>query len=103
MTDLEKVKRCAELMGYTRISAARYGGVPLFTHETGVYNPLTNKAQAFELVERLKLALYYDADVEEWWCRHLGDVVSGKYFSLGNADLCRAIVECVSKIPGEGD
>jgi len=49
MTDLEITRRCAEAMGYTKWSA-HHGGLPGFTKETGIYDPLHDKAQAFELL-----------------------------------------------------
>lgn len=56
MTDLEAVRRCAEAMGYTKISA-HHIGLPLFTSETGIYDPLTDDQQAMALVKRFDVAI----------------------------------------------
>lgn len=95
MTDLEKVTRCAERIGITGWLTQ---DDPMVTNAAGEfiepYDPLTNKAQAFELMERLKLHPVYDAEERVWHCVTLKEGIYGR-----DSDLCRAIVDCVSQIP----
>jgi hypothetical protein len=61
------------------------------------YNPLTNKAQAFELVEKLHLACHPPwSDKQAKWRVNDGTDCIGS-----NTNLCRAIVECVAAMKGK--
>lgn len=107
MDDLEIVRKCAEAMRLrvaTENSWERYAknSNQCWIHKDKLsdggmyhYDPLTNKAQAFELVEHFKLDIVSkdkDASPEEpQWGVFLDDV-----FAESN-DLKRAICECVAK------
>jgi len=98
MTRLEKLKRCAELMGLRYINPAEgYDGEIgiMLCGENGMptitYEPDRNAAQAFELQDKLRL------HIEPWkegkW------VVSQKWdVHTEHADLKTAIVDCAAKI-----
>jgi hypothetical protein len=102
MTDLEMVKLCAEAMelahavGTTKI---------VLTDEPGVtvYWPLHDKAQAFELIERLNLNIqspHPDLPVSEnnpWLVTPEFDFYKAKVWGSG-LDLARAIVTCVANM-----
>lgn len=96
MTDLEMTKLCAEEMGLNweaeqkRIAAR--DGKWLNGYETPLYDPLHDDAQAMALVKQFDLNLQPD---HEGWCvsDYTGDKVKTR-----NANLNRAIVECVAKI-----
>ena len=107
MTDAEKIRKCAETMGWSFVDSQTFadGGEWQAAHyETpkgilfaSTYDPLHNKAQAMELVERFQLNCNYDGTDGGWLViPHQIDraVAEGQSF-----DLCRAIVECVSKLP----
>lgn len=110
MTDLEMTKLCAEAMSLTLLPAYRKGtilydegqhdwnglmysrdGNHLFI-QSGAYDPLHDDAQAMALVKKFDLNLQPD---HEGWCvsDYTGDKVETR-----NADLNRAIVECVAKL-----
>ena len=105
MTDLELTKMCAEAMGLIPTGCGAH--VPLPQHDSAVrvspgkkanfwYDPLHDDAQAMALVKKLNLCIespdpYNDA--ERW------HVSTGYSETLSmNADLNRAIVECVAKM-----
>lgn len=94
MNDLEAVKLCAEAMQLScRVDEA--GRCWLYTGS--IYNPLHDKAQSFELLERYSLSI----DTQN----HLGgaphyvairdDRAAAHYM---DKDLARAIVYCVAKL-----
>ncbi len=105
MTDLEKVRLCAEAMGY---SALRYSqGVVQQSSSSGIYvvdkadqrgykeyDPLTDDAQAMALVKRFGLHIYINSFIEpNTW------VVSSKVGVAGeDTDLNRAIVSAVAAL-----
>lgn len=109
MTDLEKVKRCAERVGV--VTMERGGRLFLEPQmevlagraRVGTYWPLTNKAQAFDLVERFHM----DIDGPKW--HEEGAWAATAYGERADRDtpisiasatnLCRAIVECVAQMP----
>ena len=96
VTDLEITRLCATAMGYTSIST-NHGGLPLFTHEAGIYDPLHDKAQAMELVERFDLCLEPNSPhVAKWAVWPMND--REREYITHNHNLCRAIVECVAKM-----
>lgn len=91
MTDLEMTRLCAEVMG---AMTTRYEGLhPAGVKVHGDYNPLEDDAQAMELLKRFKLELTPNRHHGGWWvsATRLKD-------ANGNADLNRAIVECVAKM-----
>lgn len=94
MTDLEMVKKCAELMG---LGAPRYrfveSGSHLLDEASGflTYDPLHKDAQAMELLKKFRLTID-DANDGGWFVVGIGGA------QAENADLNRAIVECVSKL-----
>ncbi len=96
MGDLEKVRLCAEAMGYTEIGC-HFGGMPCFAKEVGVYDPLTDDAQAMALVKR------FGFDIEPPGSRCAGWTVwkyaeNNSHIEASNADLNRAIVDCVAAL-----
>lgn len=100
MTDLEKLKRCTERAGLPVVEEARFGGTVLWLVDAGAeYNPLTNKAQAFDLVEKERLTIIATRKgrftIDGWM------VAPEKHRSIvvHDPDLCRSIVECIAQIP----
>lgn len=108
MSDLEMVRKCAEAMGWTvkptNDGSGRFkvyeGEQPIMGLGAGwimsIYNPLTDDAQAMALVRRFKLriAWHYGGNVVRAIYAHPSPVISSQY----QADLNRAIVECVAKM-----
>ena len=98
MTDLEMTKLCAEAMGYylMRPSASDHAW---HTAEQDYYDPLHNDAQAMALVKMLRPAnLSYNIFAGRWSVHTLRDNETGARFESFDADLNRAIVECVAKM-----
>lgn len=103
MTDLEMTKLCAQAMGWTisdagdgrfRVSdgeGAIYGIGPDWI--TAIWNPLVNDSQAMALVKKLKLLVLPNRANGGWWVS-----VSEAKDANGNADLNRAIMECVANM-----
>ena len=93
MDDLALTRAGAVAMGYTNISD-HWGGLPMSTKETGLWNPLYDDAQAMALVKKLRLEIAR-ASVGDAWVVVPFQYSSDRHFS---ADLNRAICECVAKI-----
>ena len=103
MTDLEMTRLCAEAMGYEiDYSPDNGGGVGntgfdmdgaavLDWHNGVKFNPLHNDAQAMALVKKMGLSIR-NPDLWEVW-KPLHKTAYGD-----NADINRAIVECVAKM-----
>ena len=108
MTDLEVTKLCAEAM---KFSACRpYGGA---SHRFQIahagfgwelYDPLHDDAQAMALVKRLRVMLrpeysggVYDRKLTGRWIAATNTAGLNDYQEV-NADLNRAICECVAKM-----
>ncbi|SRR6266446_3985513 len=102
MTDLDKIKLCAEAMGYTTIVQADYN--PNFASfpvtwvsnnqerkNEVLYDPFHDDAQAMALVKKLKLHIYWDREYEGW-------IVGPVGLAIAANDLNCAIVECVAKM-----
>ena len=97
MTDLEMTKLCAEAMGITRPEWAMTERLDHLTIWQGdlsgdlIYQPLKDDAQAMALVKRFGLTC--GPLGSGWWLvsPYGGDGVK-------NADLNRAIVECVARM-----
>lgn len=103
MTDLELTKACAEAMGYTVNNAHRInrGDAPslgVWTEEHGHYYPLHSDVQAMALVKRFKFGVYWSG--ASWLVNQpILPEAQPRYPAYGdNADLNRAICECVAKI-----
>lgn len=110
MTDLEMTKLCAEAMGLTVVSldpnyvdgliktdvALPPGTILIARHNTPprTYFPLHDDAQAMALVKRFRVAIGNDRDA--WFARP-----DHPHEEVENADLNRAIVECVAKMQRE--
>lgn len=106
MTDLEMVKLCAQALDLpvfvndrgaaflSRVEAPRFakggGTVPRFSNR---YDPLTDKAQCFELVERFRLVIDHFVGEDGWQVSS-----DGQNMLVEDADLSRAIVTCVAKM-----
>ena len=82
MTDLEMTELCAEAMG-----------VPLMGSNVPLWNPLHDDAQAMALVKKFALDIVCAGQWQVSRSRR-GDTTAV------NADLNRAIVECVAKMKG---
>lgn len=106
-SDVEIVRRCAAVMGIHLAD-----GVGLHDHwahkiwpdphdNGGLYKywPLTDKSQAFELVERLHLTISYSQLRDFWSVRHFS---GGRQDANETANsLLRAICLCACKIAKE--
>lgn len=108
MSDIEKVKACAEAMGYgvTRSESgelctlgdalACWGSPELDDeHRSFAYNPLHDDAQAMALVKRFHLNIGQTTQGVKVFTTPL----KGGFHEADSPDLNRAIVECVSSIP----
>lgn len=100
MTDLEIVKKCAEKMGWREhkhSAKCMYNDELKSTMLADDYNPLTDDAQAMELVKRFKLTIFADFKVTAGGC---GEIYYGKSPAHGveAKDLNRAICECVARL-----
>jgi len=103
MSDLEMTKLCAEAMGIEVRSPMTSGGSSWTVSTDGdrsayMYDPLHNDAQTMALVKKLGL------DIQNYYW---DDPLVSKHDAHGklcgearNADLNRAIVECVAKMQG---
>lgn len=101
MTDLEITKLCAEAMKITlRLPKGGEAKEWLIIAESGrIYDPLHDDAQAMALVKHLHLRVAYLIDYISgdyfWYC---GDPDGPAAKRSRNADLNRAICECVAKM-----
>ena len=96
MTDLEMTKLCAMAMGL-RIVYPDQADLPLCVESAkgaGVYFPLHDDAQAMALVKKFKLEPRFNDTKKAWF---VTESYSQRIHSW-NADLNRAIVECVAKM-----
>jgi hypothetical protein len=101
MDDLELVKKCAEKMGFEIVDPQPWWAedfIQVNDFQGGHYNPTKNDAQAMALVKKFQLDIEYGTLDTEWsvisW-----ETDSGPARSTSNADLNRAICECVAKLP----
>lgn len=108
MTDLEMTKLCAEAMGWhTAGLASKVVSYAVSEHAIiagndrggeSVYDPLTDDAQAMQLVERFDISLHRSS-FDVWHCRIYDKRPFTAPLGLGEADdLNRAIVECVANM-----
>ena len=96
MTDLEMTRLCAEAMRIKHITIA--DGVYPKGWAQNQYDPLHDDAQAMALVKKFELNIGPDVQgdpAEEGW---QVDDYTGDEFTAFNANLNRAICECVAKI-----
>ena len=103
MTDLEMIKKCAEKMGVDvqLISKPKfkyldcpYYVIPEFSEaQNEKYDPLHDDAQAMALVKDLKLQILPNRYHGGWWVS-----ATTPHNAIGNADLNRAICECVARM-----
>lgn len=101
MTDLEMIKRCAETSGIEVFEHADQLWCNFRNVGNQVYNPLTNDAQAMALVKKFTMLLMidYDAAENEIWSVTAWNGNAGEWTRhYKNADLNRAIVECVAGV-----
>jgi hypothetical protein len=102
MNDLAMTIACAEAMGIKHLGetgeAPGQGRLILPGLFGGYYAPLYDDAQAMAMVRRFKLCLHWNSlkDIgKEWWAVNPW----GNHFDIANnADLNRAICECVAKM-----
>lgn len=105
MTDLEMTRLCAEAMGLVVTEAGErspWNNAPLqwpcyglnrqFYCGVAEWRPLHDDAQAMALVKTLRLTVEYQGLPSGFNWHAMGTMVSS------NADLNRAIVECVAKM-----
>jgi len=100
MDDLEMVLRCYDAMGDLP-AIIMHEGEWRFGYRGCyglAYNPLKDDAQAMALVKKFDLEIRRPHS-DEWWL--MGNGLYGA--SVGDADLNRAIVRCVSVMFGEND
>lgn len=91
MTDLEMTRLCAEAVGIELVADNEVLWVAGFV-DAVEYDPLTDDAQAMELVKKLGLTVSQDPD----GCWHVMTLYCDGPQSA--ADLNRAIVECVARM-----
>ena len=89
MNDLEITKLCAEALGiwHDPDTDIDFVGKDPIQATLAMYNPLVNDAQAMALVKKFGLHIFYTQAVAMY------DTVQSD-----NADLNRAICECVAKM-----
>ena len=97
MTDLEKTRLCAEAMGIpVELNSLKTGfWMPAFPNAVAHvkdYDPLHDKAQAFELAERLRIGISPPSVDGGLWG------ANGDYGGCIGDTLARAIVECAAKM-----
>lgn len=108
MTDLEMTKLCAEAMGikivcmdergFTTARETKIVEVALADNPMVQWHPLHDDAQAMALVKKFKPLI--EGTEKGWWvaCTAPWDTAPQ---CVENADLNRAIVECVAKMQKE--
>ena len=101
MTDAEKlalVRKVADVMGI----AVEFNDCDnlWMINECEAYDPLTDKAQAFEIVERLKMSVDCDDNMDKWVTIKWFDKgeETEKYFLGQDADLCTAICLAAAQV-----
>lgn len=95
MTDLEMTKLCAEAMGYGWNVVAEtvyctHDGLDKF-----IYRPLHDDAQAMALVKKFDIDI---TKLDDFWDVNLWPEDGSTLIHSLDADLNRAIVECVAKM-----
>jgi len=96
MTDLEITKLCAEAMGLRVVKQLGVMRFPNTQFEDSLYDPLHDDAQAMALVKRFHLNIGQTTQGVKVFTRPL----KGGFHEADNADLNRAICECVAKMQG---
>ncbi len=97
LTDLEMTKLCADAMGFHRSDDLREQGwfyLRNFCYPNPPYDPLRDDVQAMALVKKIGLDIHCRADMNGWYVGR-ARLHEGLFI---NADLNRAIVECVAKM-----
>lgn len=102
MTDLELVKRCAVKMGLE--VTEENGWLQFITYHKGYpnyhdYYPLTDDAQAMALVKKFGLLIEGNSIPPTLWRVAGWNNRNITWDDHDNADLNRAIVECVARMP----
>jgi hypothetical protein len=103
MNDLTITQLCFEAI--SGIKTPRWG-LQLFQIEGVTYDPLHDDAQAMALVKRFKLELYWvgsenygdEFDTDDWMVAQSTVKLSNCGNDVRNADLNRAICECVANM-----
>ena len=102
MTDLEMTRLCAEAMGY-RVHSVNpkvyYNEASKYSLLAVDWEPLKDDAQAMALVKKMRLGINaWSPDYQVWiQSGQISAEESGRTCTF-NADLNRAIVECVAKM-----
>jgi hypothetical protein len=93
MTDLELVRNCAKIVGVTIFTMEDDPDKFPYYYDDGAisYWPLTNKAQASDLQDALKLTVLWDDTTGKW-----GAASYRPTRVSYNADKLRAICECAA-------
>lgn len=99
MTDLEITKRCAEAMGFSVVWTDKFGGGWL-KNGVSLYAPLFDDIESMRLIETLRLYISPFDGKKIKWVVAKGKGRWRKHVSI-NADLNRAICECVANMAGE--
>ena len=104
MTDLEIVRKCAEAMGY---EVSEYQSRPnvLIVSVAGSpysfdYDPLHDRAEAMELVEKLRVSIHF-MDSEGVWTAFCCQSPLERGVRTYDANLLRAICSCVANMEGK--
>lgn len=103
MTALEIVKLCAEAMGYTILGASSNYGVLIRHTHAEIFNPLTNNAQAFDLLKKHCVIVHtYTSGKHrgKWRATVLATTISTE---ATGTDLNRVICEAVAKMQKKKD
>ena len=102
LSDLEMTKLCAEAMGYENRSDTHARGpsnssILAFDGGHFVYDPCHNRAQAIELVEKLRLNLNATTVPGGNWIVTTSGSLSARFEQVSR-DLLRAICLCVARM-----
>ena len=96
LTDQEIVAACARAIGvqpHPMWNAAKWP-TPDFFGTHGVFNPLTDRAQAMELVEKLGMSIEFDDEMKTWFASQWSD----SNVCIEDANLLRAICLCAARV-----
>jgi len=95
MTDLEMTRLCAEAMQLNTLPYRVGMAVRIHGKTAGnyPYTPITNDAQAMALVKASRLEIIWRSMNKQWQVSPVSN-----FPEVSNADLNRAIVECVAKM-----
>lgn len=95
MDDVELKRRCAASINIRLLERRFRDRVEFAVLETNEsYNPLCNRAQAFDLITLLKLSVHFNKKNAMW---HVYNCANGVLAI--NVSLTRAVANCAARIP----